>query len=207
MGRGEKADLRGPIGHRHPPHGPRLTPGTRVRAAGRRGGVSAARAVSRAYLAGTPPAPPLQGGRRRGGLAAGSGLGGGGPPAGLPDQVGAGWRRRRWAPFQRCCVRAGRLPRVRLGRADCWRGRRTGRRVAFGQWPGRGPETRSDRPQITAPPPRPGLWRDSWYLGAGWQPARRPGFRDPPSPSITLLVGPLSLRSELFSPARKRASR
>lgn len=37
-----------------------------MRAAPGRGGVSAARAVSRAYLAGTPPAPPLLGCRRRG---------------------------------------------------------------------------------------------------------------------------------------------
>lgn len=53
-----------------------------------RGGVSAAGSAPGEYLAGTPPAPPLGG---RGAVPQlFSGPRGGGPPAGLPDLVGAG---------------------------------------------------------------------------------------------------------------------
>lgn len=82
--------------------------------------MSAARAVPRAYLAGTPPAPPLPGGGR-GGRSGGrprcsEGEGG---PLGSRTKLGRRARRgRQWTPFHSCCVRAGRLLRVGLGRAD-----------------------------------------------------------------------------------------
>lgn len=123
--------------------------------------MSAARAVPRAYLAGSPPASPRaaapESGRRgrSGGPAreseeAGSLLG-------SRSKLGRGGRRGRpWAPFQRCCVRAGRLPNVGVGRADGGGAKAAGRRVAFGQWPRWGRETRRDRrPARIDPKSRP----------------------------------------------------
>lgn len=59
-------------------------PGKGVRAAPGRGGVSAASALPRAYLASSPPTPPPRQGR--------SGRGGGGPAAGLGAPSGRGAR-------------------------------------------------------------------------------------------------------------------
>lgn len=74
---------RGPVGHLSRGFG--LMPGSGGQAALGRGGVSAARAVPRAYLAGTPPELLLLGGgHSREVRRPGSGLGGGGPPAWLP---------------------------------------------------------------------------------------------------------------------------
>lgn len=63
--------------------------------------MSAARAVSRASLAGCPPAAAGRGGRGGALWRPRSRLRGGGPPAGLPRQLGRGGRwRRQWAPFR-----------------------------------------------------------------------------------------------------------
>lgn len=115
----------------------------------------------------------------------GSGLRAGGEPAGLPDQVEAGRKAEASVGTFSEVLRAGwKAAYCRFGASRRWRGRRTARRGAFGQWHGGGPETRRVRPQITALPPPPGWRRDSWYLWVRSQPARRPGFRVPSPPRL-----------------------
>lgn len=66
--------------------------------------------------------------------------------------------------FPRCCVRAGRLPGVILGRVDCG-GAREPRAEDLSS--ASQPEVRQCSgvdPQIAAPPPQPGRRSDSWYL-------------------------------------------
>ena len=122
VSRGAAGESRSPGADRTPPSRAWPDAGKGVRAAPGRGGVSAASALPRAYLAGTTPAPPRQGrggrggagsrGRARGSERAGS-------PRGSRTKLRQGERRRRqWAPFQRSCVRAGRLPTAGLGRAE-----------------------------------------------------------------------------------------
>lgn len=103
--------------------------------------MSTTRAAPRAYLAGSTPAPPLQGvgaGDRHWGLLVcrAQGIGGGELTEVLLDQVGAGRKVGASVGTFTEVMRAGRktvkCPIVASGR---WRGQRNGRWVSFGQWP------------------------------------------------------------------------
>lgn len=177
-----------------------------------RGGVSAARAVRRAYLAGAPPVLAAPGGGRGGRPGGGdAGLGGGGHP--WPCRGGEGGGGIRGYLFRgAACGLEGCLeshwggwdlarPEKPAGRCFRVEGLPLGSRHPRGQVRG------------TAPPPRPGRRLDSWYRGGRITVAQASMVSDPPvaaprCPATSGQVGPpTSRRRELFSPGLVPAPR